>query len=210
MFDPKKIHMDNVGDYQWVGYLCREEPSAEDYLEYARLDLADGVSPRNLINALANAKRALHIRMEDVCLGFGAKSLGELRGFHRLANYIQKCGLPAPGVLGKLNGARNSIEHDYTIPSLEIVEIYIDVTHLFLSATDRWSLRHPCDIDLYETNDAGDKRLHGVSFNWQKGTVTLHVKDTESKERIYPHSITYTNNDSRFFDWVAFAVKHSS
>lgn len=29
-----------------------------------------------------------------------------------------------------------------------MVEIYIDVAHLFLSAMDRWSGRHPCDIEV--------------------------------------------------------------
>jgi hypothetical protein len=210
MFAPNTIKSDDVGAFSWMGYRCREEPSAEDYLEYARLDLADGKSPRHLINALANAKRALHMRMEDVCLGFGAVSLENMRGFHRLAKYLKKCGLPAPSVLEKLNSTRNSIEHDYAIPSLELVEIYTDVAHLFLSATDRWSARHPCDIELYEINETQDKRLRGVTFNWKRGEVTLLISDAETRGPSYPHSITYTNQDPQFFEWVSFAVKYST
>lgn len=209
MFDPKNVDPDLIS-FQWLVYGCREEPSAEDYLEFARQDLADGHTPRHLINGLANAKRALHLRMEDVCLGFGAVSLSNLKNFHRLAEYIKKCGLPAPSVLEKLNKSRNSSEHEYTIPTLEMVEIYTDVAYLFLSATDRWSARHPCDIDMDVPNESGDKNLRHVCFDWQKGTVTLRIRDKESKAFEFPHSITYTNKQPQFFEWVAFAVKHSS
>lgn len=73
MFDPDDI--DPYISFSWLVYHCRQNPSAEDYLDFARQDLADGITPRHLINALSNAKRALHMRMEDVCLGFGAVSL---------------------------------------------------------------------------------------------------------------------------------------
>ena len=101
------------------------------------MDLADGTEPSNLINAFANAKRALHLRMEDACLGFGCASLSRLKNFHTLSDHILKCGLPSPSVLKKFNKLRNITEHGYEIPSLEMVEIYSGAAHLFLSATDR-------------------------------------------------------------------------
>lgn len=210
MFDPQKIHEDDVGAYTWSGFACRESPSAEDYLSYARADLKDGDTPRHLINALANAKRALHMRMEDACLGFGAGSLDDMRGFHRLSKYLKKCGLPAPDVLEKFNSTRNSIEHDFTVPSREIVEIFTDVTYLFLSATDRWSVRQPDDIELNELNHSKDRLLNGVSYHWRAGQVKLLISEPGDRSRGYPHSITYTNQDPEFFHWVTFAVTHSS
>lgn len=209
MFEPNDVDPD-MTTFTWSVYHCRKDPSAEDYLEYARLDLADGTEPRNLINALANAKRALHMRMEDVCLGFGCVSLSRVKNFHLLSEYILKCGLPSPSVLEKFNKLRNVTEHSYEVPSLEMVEIYTGVAHLFLSATDRWSLRHPCDIDTGELDKSGTKRLRQICFNWGKGEVTLRISDIDGKHFEFPHSITYTNKDKEFFDWVAFAVKHSS
>jgi hypothetical protein len=209
MFDPDKIDPDNI-TFSWISYSCRDSPAAEDYLNYARQDLAEGINPRNLINALSNAKRALHLRMEDVCLGFGAVSLKKLRNFHALSDYLKKCGLPSLAVLEKLNKARNETEHDFAIPEQEMVEIYIDVAHLFLSATDRWSGRHPCDIDTNEKNDTGDRHLRQISFDWHKGSVTLKISDKDSTFYEYPHSVTYTNKDTEFFKWVAFATRHSN
>lgn len=209
MFDPKDVDP-YMTSFTWSIYRCRKDPSAEDYLEYARLDLADGTESRNLINALANAKRALHMRMEDVCLGFGCVSLSRVKNFHLLSEYILKCGLPSPSVLEKFNKLRNITEHSYEIPSLEMVEIYTGVAHLFLSATDRWSLRHPCEIDTSELDKSGTKQLRQIRFNWGKGEVTLRISDIDSKHYEFPHSITYTNKDEEFFHWVAFAVKHSS
>ncbi|POF88345.1 hypothetical protein BGP80_10365 [Pseudomonas putida] len=91
-----------------------------------------------------------------------------------------------------------------------MVEIYIDVAHLFLSATDRWSGRHPCDIDTNEKDDTGDRHLRQVSFDWDKGSVTLKISDKDSTFYEYPHSVTYTNKDPEFFKWVAFATRYSN
>lgn len=209
MFDPDDIDPDYIS-FSWSVYHCRQSPSAEDYLGFAREDLLDGTTPRHLINALANAKRALHMRMEDLCLGFGAVSLNKLRNFHALSEYIKKCGLPSPSVLEKFNKERNNTEHDFTTPKQEMVEIYIDVAHLFLSATDRWSGRHPCDIEVDYKNEAGDRWLREVNFHWGKGSVTLRVNGKDSQRYEYPHSVTYTNKDPEFFKWVTFATKHST
>ena len=209
MFDPDDIDPDCIS-FSWVTYHCRQDPSAEDYLSFARQDLLDGATPRHLINALSNAKRALHMRMEDICLGFGAVSLNKLKNFHALSEYIKKCGLPSLSVLEKLNKERNNTEHDFTIPKQEMVEIYIDVAHLFLSATDRWSGRHPSDIEVDHKNEASDRWLREVNFHWRKGSVTLRINGKDSQRYEYPHSVTYSNKDPEFFKWVTFATKHST
>lgn len=209
MFDPDDIDPDYVS-FSWMVYHCRQNPSAEDYLSFARQDLADGKYPRNLINALANAKRALHMRMEDVCLGFGAISLNKLKNFHLLSNYLRNCGLPSLTVLEKLNKARNNTEHDFTIPEQDMVEIYIDVAHLFISATDRWSGRHPSDIDINQKCEYGEQPLGKVNFCWERGSVTVSVSNKESRYFEPPYSVTYTNKDPFFFKWVTFATKHST
>lgn len=209
MFDPDKIDPDYVSFF-WSSYSCRNNPSAEDYLAFARQELADGHTPRTLINALSHAKRALHLRMEDVCLAFGGASLTKNKPFPALAKYLKQCGLPSLGALEKLNTARNETEHKYTVPKLEMVEIYIDVANLFIIATDRWAGRHPCDIETSEKDETNDRHLRKVCFNWEDGSVTLQIGDKSSKAYEFPHSITYTNKEPEFFKWVVFATKHST
>jgi len=46
-------------------------------------------------------------------------------------------GITSPNILKKINGVRNLLEHEYKYPSKEKVEDAIDVTELFLSATER-------------------------------------------------------------------------
>ncbi|MDI3373695.1 hypothetical protein QLG06_04915 [Pseudomonas sp. V104_6] len=209
MFDPDNIDPDYVS-FVWGSYTCRSEPSAEDYLDFARQELVNGYSERTLINALSHAKRALHLRMEDVCQAFGGTSLTKNKPFPVLASYLKQCGLPSLGALEKLNSARNAIEHKYTVPEPEMVEIYIDVAHFFIFATDRWAGRHPCDIETSEKNEAADRHLRNVSFDWKNGSVTLQISDKNSGAYEYPHSITYTNKQPEFFKWVVFATKHST
>lgn len=209
MFDPDKIDPDYVS-FLSGSYTFRSEPSAEDYLDFAREELVNGHSERTLINALSHAKRALHLRMEDVCQAFGGSSLTKNKPFPVLANYLKQCGLPSLGALEKLNSARNTVEHKYTVPAPEMVEIYIDVAHFFIFATDRWAGRRPCDIETSEKDEVNDRHLRIVSFNWEQGSVKLKIRDKSCKAYEFPHSITYTNKDPEFYKWVVFATKHST
>lgn len=103
--------------------------------------MREGYVSRNLINSVSNAKRALHSRLEDVCFGFEAKNNRYSKKFPCMIKCIRACGVVAPEVLHLLNSLRKDVEHEYAIPHLEDVPIFIGVVELFLSATDRWKDR---------------------------------------------------------------------
>lgn len=135
-FDLRTLCPDGDWIYTWSWLRTRDEPiSAEQYLKFAENDLLDGESERHLVNALTNAKRALHLRMEDVCHGFGFASFGGARSFPRMVEYISRVGVTAPRILNRLNQLRNQVEHEYLIPSRSEVETFIDVASLFVAST---------------------------------------------------------------------------
>lgn len=186
----------------------RTNPSPRDYIEFAKLDLGDGRSSRNLVNALSNVKRALHLRMEDLCIGFGAVDLRKLNSFPVLAEYIRKCGIVAPRVLDRLNKLRNTVEHAYAIPDESEVETFIDVAELFLAATNRWIDRQPVDVEFdRSTKDrSGNYLLDALRFNWSKGEAALYWVPVGPSLAVRTTSQTYSSGDEKFFACIRFAL----
>lgn len=149
---PNMLTLDIVGSYIWGGIKARASPSSYDFLDYAKQDLIDGQVPRNLINSISNAKRSLHSRLEDLCVGFGVKKSRNWKVFPLLIDYVRSCGIVVPQVLNMLNSLRNEVEHEYIVPSPEKVDIFIGVVELFLVATDRCLDRQPFEAEITKKN----------------------------------------------------------
>ncbi|MFH6600771.1 hypothetical protein ACEVAQ_18880 [Ectopseudomonas khazarica] len=207
MFNPAAITPDEIGEYSWIAMSFRDSPSAHDYLDFAQQDLHDGNTSRHLINALSNAKRSLHMRLEDLCLGFGARDLKKLGRYPSLIDFIRKCGFVAPRILDKINKARNSVEHEFKIPTHEETENFVDIVELFLSATDRWRYRQPCDVDIKHIASSGSIALHGISFNWKNGICTLYI-GTPEQRKIHCTTQMINSDQPIFFEWVKLTLKN--
>lgn len=109
------------------------EYSPFDYLEFAQKDIEAENEPRNIINAIGNAKRALHLQVDTICIGYGYKS--KSKDFPPKLDFLQEIGIVAPRVLKRLNKIRNRIEHDYYSPTTDEANDFLDIVELFLYAT---------------------------------------------------------------------------
>jgi hypothetical protein len=210
-FNPDELLPENLGEYSWGSIVVRTDPSSYDYLSFARQDLKDGKTSRHLINALSNTKRALHLRLEDMCLGFGSRNLNSLKKFPQLLDYLRSCGVVSPNVLELLNKRRNQTEHDYDIPDLMSVEIFIDVTELFLVATDRWRDRQPCTAE-YTQEIAGTKgtyRLIGLDFDWRQGIATINYREKDAKSFWDISKIEFRSPSTEFFRCASFLISNN-
>ena len=210
-FCPASLSPDAVDQYTWASMLVRQNPSSHDYLTFAKTDLLDGHTSRHLINSIANAKRALHLRLEDLCLGFGAGSLNKLQSFPKLMGYVQSCGIVAPSVLQRLNELRNDVEHDYKVPELTEVNIFIDVVELFLFATDRWCDRQPCDAEYYQEveTEAGAFRIVRLAFDWKNGIASIEYIAKIATSRNAVSSLDYRSPSKEYFECVQFLLANN-
>lgn len=139
-------------------------PRPHTYLEFALLDLESDTSDRTATNALSNAKRALHFQLTVLAEGLGIGKLlkGKKAPFPQLLDFCTACGVVGPRVLRKLNMSRNRVEHDFYLPGREEVEDFVDVTELFLAATDRLIFSFPEQIDLEPVIDS--KNLPSITY----------------------------------------------
>ena len=184
MFILDNLTDDDFQHYSWGWIAQKYEVTADKYLEYSISDLKDGHSSRHLINAISNAKKALHIRMEEIAIGFGYQD-GSNK-FPRMCNYVRQCGFVAPRVLDRINAHRNKVEHDYVVPSLEDVEVYIDIVTLFLASTRKWMERCVDEVKINHgvLDETGKFELESISYNWGKGEIKLSYKGSNESEDV--------------------------
>ncbi|HML23029.1 MAG TPA: hypothetical protein PKD09_15355 [Aggregatilinea sp.] len=145
------------------------EVKAEDYREFAERDLLSNEHHR-LINALANAKRALACQVDSVLFALGLFPLSQKKhwNFPEKIKILQNLGVIAPRILLKITRARNLMEHEYVVPAESEVEDFLDVVSLFIASTQ--SLIYA----RYEEADFVNSDIDEVSF--------LHVCLNSQKE----------------------------
>ena len=153
------------------------EINPEDYLGFARADQLDEDAPRSLINAVGNAKRAFHGRVEILCDVFGWRQINgkKRKPFSSRLDFLNACGVISPNILRKLNVTRNKVEHDYHVPDQSQVEDYVDVVELFLIGTKDLLRKFPESIefelmeDEYLDRSLGLPQMVGVEITMGGG-----------------------------------------
>lgn len=167
----------------WLGYT--DGTNQTDYLQFAEDDLNDGHTQRHLINAVSNAKRALHMEVETLSTAYGVnESNKKFCSFPQRLAFLSRAGLFAkPRLLAKLNKLRNVVEHEYHVPTLEEAENFVDIVDLFINAMQRHRHRYPCEIDMHEAIDDGDE--------WQIWGTTCDLKNGELKLLVFPKGTSY-------------------
>jgi hypothetical protein len=126
--------------------LChRFDIDADDFLQQAEDDFElQGNSA--LLNAVSNAKRAIHAQVDEVLNALGYNTKG--RSFDKRLALFCELGFVAPRILKRINDARNILEHEYTTPTLNQVQEAIDLATLFVGATKRHTVLWKTNISI--------------------------------------------------------------
>jgi hypothetical protein len=113
-------------------------PASPDmYVDFAKQDIGNS-GHRGSVNAVSNAKRALHLQVDIICaaLGFNKLPKREKKKFPQKIQFLNQSGVLAPRVILRLNQHRNLIEHEYHVPARKEAEDYVDIVELFLESTN--------------------------------------------------------------------------
>jgi len=160
------------------------EYSPFDYLKFAKEDLETGNEKRSIINAIGNAKRALHLQVETICSGYGYKS--KSKDFPPKLIFLKELGVAAPKIIEKLNKTRNRIEHDYYLPTLDEANDFLDIVELFLYATISFIVVFPDETTLILADDSAlreeysDEELsfEHIVVRLEQNTGILSIEDS--------------------------------
>jgi hypothetical protein len=160
------------------------ELSAGTYLRFARADLSTK-SMRGRVNALGNAKRALHCHVDSIlyCAGLWDGAQSRRWDFPTRMNLVRQMEVATPDVLRRINLLRNAVEHEYVVPDEpERLRDFIDVSN--------------CLLDLPRSLPATDLRLQnspapttrksavsvlslGTVTSWPASTEPIPIGDSE-------------------------------
>lgn len=111
---------------------------AYDFRNFAKEELKNEMSDKNIVNTLSNIKRSIDCRIDSIYFVYGLKDKidNENWNFPRKKKFLEETGIVAPSILRKINKKRNYLEHDFELPSKEEVIDFLDVCNLFLNYTD--------------------------------------------------------------------------
>jgi hypothetical protein len=145
--------------------------------------------------------------VDIICDSFGWDKYKKPRnsGFPAKLEYLSKCGIISPNILLKLNRVRNTVEHEYSVPSEEELRDYIDIVELFLMATKILTDRYPAsiDFDLMQDEDY-DTTLELPESIIAK--ITMHEGGIELSGNNETRTISI--DDSDYYPWLAAIVSN--
>lgn len=198
------------------------------YLEFSQVDLESGTDTRSNVNALSNAKRALHFQVELLAKSFGIEGLSRKasQGFQNHLEFCGHCGLTTPKIVQRMNRVRNLTEHEYYLPNRSEAEDFVDVVSLFISATERFLRLFPSEMEWssFEKSRPDLPDIWCLDFPPYKGIIYL-LLPKEQLENINPAIIKLNGEEfiqqwrdnairicatdgDQYFKWVQFIVKN--
>ncbi len=201
-----------------------QEIDPRTYIRFSEEDIVHGSDARSNINAISNAKKALHLQVELLSKAFGNEKLTKKasHGFHNKLEFCQNCGLTAPNIIRKINRVRNLTEHEYYVPNKPEVDDFIDIVSLFLSATDNFLHLFPSEIEFSfsEKTKPDLPDIVGLDFPPSEGIIYLILKPSKEQranltgDQIVEwqkiNSLKIVASDSEpYFTWVRFIVENS-
>jgi len=151
-----------------------------DYLEFAIADLAEG-SPKGLVNAFGNVKRALHFEVDYLLQQYGLFRHFGHRNFPAKLEVLDEIGLLPITLLSNLNFERNLIEHEYEVPTRKRVAEAIDVLKLLLFATEKLMEMTPYEVVLGWRQPSRHILLQLEPFEGELRLFTLTAKGKYQK-----------------------------
>ena len=197
----------------WTRLEFPEGIQPKTYLEFANTDVKSTDEPRCFVNALSNAKRALHFQIEILTDAFGISYTvknTKYISFPERLKFCSKCGIVSPRILAKLNKVRNEVEHDYYLPSRDEVEDYIDIVELFLAATDRFFYQFPNDVEfLCKSIDESAPDISYLDFLPSEGKIRLRMELIEIDGIHEWESVDIESPSEEFFKWLRYIVEKS-
>jgi len=212
MVEPKEYENCELDGFSSGHIAMPPEPRPATYLAFSQDDLNDPDSQRTRVNALSNAKRALHFQVDLIseALGIEHTNLKNKGSFPVKLKFCVDCGVVGPRILTKLNRLRNAVEHDYYLPTKDEAEDFVDVVELFLGATNSLIRNFPDWLEMVSSEKRADGTEKLVHIEFSPNTGVISVKDTESNGKNESKEFEFKAEDGEvYYRWVSFILSKS-
>lgn len=100
----------------------------KDFLKYAQIDLHEN-NTKGKVGVVSNLKRALDCELDMFFEAINLKSIFNKNNlkFERKTQFLSDIGMFPNRSVNKLNQIRNRMEHQFTIPSVDDLEVYYEL-----------------------------------------------------------------------------------
>ena len=108
--------------------------SPEEFIKWARQDI-NGGDKRSRANALTNAKRALHARIDEILYSVRVRYAND---WHKRPDtslkleVLKRIGIPITTIVRVLTNRRNDLEHNYSLPTPDQVRADVETAEMWL------------------------------------------------------------------------------
>lgn len=112
----------------------------DEFLTWAKQDIRGG-GRRERANALTNAKRAIHGRIDQILLAVRVRYANDWPDRPKTSdklNVLKKLNIPTTDIVDVLTRRRNDLEHFYLLPSTGQVRSDVQVTELWLKQSQTY------------------------------------------------------------------------
>ncbi|OCH12421.1 hypothetical protein [Aliivibrio fischeri] len=128
------------------------EVTPREYLRFAEDELNRN-TPVSLINCVSHLKRALDCQLDTFFEVYNLRDLFKKRNvkIEKKLQFIGAIGFFNSRSLIRLNNIRNKMEHHYSIPDIQDIEVYFDLITAIVQLLELGTFDAAgCDFDCYE------------------------------------------------------------
>ena len=197
----------------------------DEFLSWAKKDIGGG-DRRSIANALTNAKRAIHARIDEIITALRVSHAGDWSNTAttddklKLLKHIK---IPVTSIAKVITARRNDLEHSYLLPSLDQVRADVETVELWLDKSKAYLkpsvLLIGLSVTSIGTSDNADTRKQKFSvtfahpkkttFFWDSKRIMVNLSKSGSsnlkkysdlswKEMVDIQKNAYLSNDSKY------------
>ena len=112
----------------------------DEFLSWAKQDIVGG-ERRSIANALTNAKRAIHARIDEIIIALRvphAADWPKTATTDDILKVLKQIKVPVTSIAKVLTARRNNLEHNYLLPSLDQARADVETAELWLDKSKEY------------------------------------------------------------------------
>ena len=153
----------------------------QDYLAYAT-EAINSPTDANRINCIAHLKRAAECQADTFLHVLSLAKHSQTRNFPLKMATISKLNIMPARSLTKLNAVRNKMEHEYSVPDIDDLELYFDLVAGFVAALEGaiFMLASSTHIDFApEDSNIADAPWFSIEYELKSPYIKCTMRDAE-------------------------------